>query len=87
MRKVLIMLTIIQSDKDHTKRALIKLHPGSYVAPSGNVIGSYQVVFPRLTRNAAIALLTKHFQRDPVGVSLWWHGAAADIAANIQIKE
>lgn len=80
------MFTMIQAQKQD-RRALIKLTPGSYVAASGNVIGTYRVVIPCLTRKAALSLLAKHFRRDPADVSLWWHGAAEDIAANIQVSE
>lgn len=80
------MFTMIQSSKYPTHNALIALAPGAYVSPAGYVIGEYRTVFPKLTRQAALRILASHFHKDNP-VSLWWTGAAEEVAGLIQTNK
>ena len=72
-------ITMIQHPTKPNRRQIIRLDdPLAYVAPAGYVVGAYDVVFPCLTRAAALKVLAA-LHKNGACISLWWNGAAQDI--------
>ena len=79
------MYTMIQSLTKHNRRAIVRLLDDAYVSPAGYIVGPYRLIYPSLTREASIKMLARLFQAGKP-CSLWWTGAAEDIAQHLDIE-